>query len=133
MKNLLRLGFLFIVAHSSCVAFSHGENRAGPHNGFVRMPGPFHTEVVQDGNNGYKVYLLDLQWKAPTTKDSKVNLAVIMKDNSLINTQCDPKSEVFVCSVSKAELRDAVKLKIEAVREGIKGQVAEYPLPLQLK
>ena len=42
--------------------FAHGEDKPGPHGGYIRMPGSFHTEVVKE-KAGYRVYLLDINWK----------------------------------------------------------------------
>lgn len=52
--KLLKVLFVFIIAIGSSIAFAHGEVKAGPHNGFIRMPGAFHTELVLVGKNKLK-------------------------------------------------------------------------------
>ena len=57
MKYLI----LFASIWTATNAFAHGEDKAGPHGGFIRMPGAYHTEVVPVSKNQAKVYLLDMQ------------------------------------------------------------------------
>ncbi len=63
--------FFAIVTTLSLNVFAHGEDKPGPHGGFIRMPGAFHTEVVKE-KEGYRVYLLDINWKNPSVLDSAV-------------------------------------------------------------
>ena len=50
-------------------AFAHGEDKPGPHGGHIRMPANFHTEVIQDLDGSFHIYLLDMQFKEPIVKN----------------------------------------------------------------
>ena len=108
--------------------FSHGEDKPGPNQGFIQMPGAFHTEVVPQSKNSVQVYLLDIAWKNPTIKDSSVK-AQIGKES----VQCAPQKNFFICQFSdKIDLKSKSQLKISAVREKAVGNEAIYELPLKL-
>ena len=109
-------------------ALAHGENKPGPHGGFIRMPGVFHTEVVPTGANSFNVYLLDMAWRNPSTKKSKV--VAHLKETK---TNCSIEADHFVCQLDKnADLKETGTLTIEAMREEKIGKPAIYPLPLKL-
>lgn len=111
-------------------AFGHGEDKAGPNGGFIRMPGAFHTEVVPTTNNELKVYLLDINWKNPSTKNSSVDLLI---QNSKLS--CSAKEEkYFLCQLPKGtDLKAKGQLIVLAKREGQVGNEAKYDLPLKLQ
>lgn len=115
-------------------AWAHGEDMYGPHKGFVRMPGAFHTELVPDSKNSLKVYLLDIQWKNPSVLQAKVQI----KYNGKTEAQCDVKNSepesYFLCSFSKkVDLTKTGELKVIAEREEQKGMGVSYKLPLKLE
>lgn len=111
-------------------ALAHGEDKEGPHKGFIRMPGAFHTELVLDGKNKVIVYLLDLQWKNPSVKNS----SLIMYLNDKIKANCEKKRNFFVCTFPKdVDLLKKGILKVTAVREDQKGMEVTYRLPLKLE
>jgi hypothetical protein len=68
MKTICMLFAAILFQHT--LASAHGEDKAGPNGGFIRMPGAFHTELVPSGKDKLKVYLLDIQWKNPSLKNS---------------------------------------------------------------
>lgn len=106
----------------TATAFSHGEDKPGPHGGFIKMPSGFHTEVVPVGNNQLKVYLLDIDWKNPTTDKSTVRVNA---------TVCAAKDSYFICDLGKIfNLKKKGKLTIEATRLEQKGNTMTYDLPL---
>ena len=81
------------------VVLSHGEDRPGPHGGYVRMPSNYHTEIVLENNHTLKVYLLDINWKNPVVLNSSVELshkANGKKQNSA-TAQCEAKDSHFLC------------------------------------
>lgn len=130
----MKLQFLAIIAALSIYsinAFSHGEDKAGPHGGYVRMPGAFHTEVVKEGD-GLRVYLLDINWKNPSVKDSSVE-AVIKTGKTTDVLNCEKEKDSYLCSSKKGVLQLAGKLEILAKREGQVGATAVYPLPFKLE
>jgi hypothetical protein len=76
-------------------AFAHGEDKPGPHEGFVRMPGAFHTELVQNGPNSLNVFLLDIQWKNPSVSNS--SLVITHKTKRSLQAKCTIKEDHYAC------------------------------------
>ena len=112
--------------------FAHGEDKAGPHGGYVRMPGAFHTEVVKEGKDKLRIYLLDLAWKNPSVKDSSVE--AMIKDKKTTNIlSCEKETDSYVCSSKKGTLKLKGQLEILAMREGQVGIAAIYPLPFKFE
>lgn len=112
----------------SSQGFSHGEDKPGPNQGFIQMPGAFHTEVVPQSKNSIQVYLLDIAWKNPTVKDSSVQAKIGSE-----SVQCVAKTNFFICQFSeKIDLKSKSQLKISAVRQKAVGNEAVYELPLKL-
>jgi len=109
-------------------AYAHGEDKPGPHGGYVRMPGAFHTEVVKE-KEGYRVYLLDINWKNPSVLDSTVS-AFIQVDKNKTDLTCTKEADSYVCKSSLPQKGD---LNILAKREGQTGRTAVYKLPLKFE
>lgn len=128
-KNLL---ISSIIIFTASLVFAHGEDKFGPHKGYVRMPGAFHTEVLKDSKNSLRVYLLDINWTNPSIKDSSVE-ATIKNKQSSISLKCEAEKNSFICSSQKGELKLEGTLEIMAKREGQVGAVASYPLPFKLE
>lgn len=118
MKILLSL-----LVMSSINAFAHGENKPGPNGGHIRMPGAFHTELVLNSQSA-KVYLLDVSFKNPTTVNSQVT--VLLQDKEI---SCVRKQDHFDCPIP-AKLTHLSEIGVKAVRDGVIGREAKYPLPL---
>lgn len=129
-KYILQFVTIFIVSALSVFSYSHGEDKPGPHQGHIRMPGAFHTELVITANRKIKVYLLDINWQNPTVKNS--SLQVIYKTNKKPEkANCYVTSDHYTCEFSKkVDLTKKGILNIEAEREGNKGTTAVYDLPL---
>lgn len=125
MKSLLTL-FLLTVSVKS---FGHGEDKFGPNGGYLKMPGGFHTEVVPEKDGKLKVYLLDINFKSPVVKNSKV-MATINNGNKK-DVTCISKRDHFLCETTKADLKKGT-LNVVAVRSTVKGTEAVYELPLAL-
>lgn len=112
-------------------AFGHGEDKPGPNGGYIRMPGAFHTELVQINDQKFKVYLLDINWKNPTTKDSSIEALIKFKAES-ISASCKTESTVFVCDVPKGKsLKSAKEISLKAKRQNAVGAAVSYELPLR--
>ena len=112
------------------LVFAHGEDKYGPNNGFVRMPGAFHTELVPNGKNKLKVFLLDIQWKNPSIVKSKLQI----KYNNKIDAQCEIQDNFYNCTFPKSvNLTKKGELKVMAEREEQKGMEVSYKLPLKLE
>lgn len=129
---LKKIPILFLlVIFSPAFANAHGENKPGPHGGFIRMPGAFHTEVVQVGADKAKIYLLDMNWKEPSVKNSKLEVRVGAKGSATCAIQAE---SYFLCSFPKGiDLSKKGTLKIKAQREGQMGNEISYELPLKLQ
>lgn len=112
---------------SSFNVFGHGENKPGPHGGSIQMPGAFHTELLLKPGMA-TVYLLDIAFSNPTTENSKVALTVIHNAKSVI-VECTANKTFFECPFPQ-KLTPLTGIKINAVRKGLKGKEAFYPLPL---
>lgn len=115
-------------------ALSHGEDRPGPNGGFIKMPGAFHTEVVLEGKNALKVFLLDMEWKNPSVMNSSVEVSAKSKNKkSAIKANCTPKDTFLLCQFPKnTDLTKKGSLTVKAQREGAVGNSVDYDLPLQL-
>jgi len=126
--------FVLLVLLVSQYASAHGEDKYGPHKGFVRMPGAFHTELVLDGQNQLKVYLLDIEWKNPSVKKSQVQVKYNNKTDAKCDVQSKESDSYFLCVFpAKVDLNKKGELKVIAVREEQKGAEAIYKLPLKLE
>lgn len=129
MKKMM-IVFLLAISWFAQPAFSHGEDKPGPNQGYIRMPGGFHTEVVPNGDTSLKVFLLDIGFKNPVTKDS--TLKVSLKDGDLaVNLSCEPSEEFFKCTLPKGSNLKSGTLELQATRLGAAGILVRYPLPLR--
>lgn len=126
-KNTAKAFMVTLLLLSPQAALSHGEDRPGPHGGHIRMPGVFHTEVVQAGKDTAKIYLLDLHWKNPTRK-GKVEARLGKKVAT-----CRARDDHFSCVFPKESDLSKGILTILAEREGDKGVEVFYELPLRHK
>ena len=130
MKKIFKITLFTIFCMSAEFVFAHGEDKSGPHGGFVRMPGAFHTELVPDGKNKLKVFLLDIQWKNPSVKKSNLQI----KYNNKIDAKCEILRNFYICAFPKSvNLTKKGELKVTAEREEQKGMEVSYPLPLKLE
>lgn len=111
-------------------AFAHGENKFGPHKGYIRMPGAFHTELVPAENNSFLVYLMDVNNKMPTTKESSLTL-VYNSDESIV-FECKPTDDHYSCNTDKKVNLTKGQITLKPSRLGRKGKEAIYDLPLSL-
>lgn len=123
MKSVITLLFVPLLS------WAHGENKPGPHGGHVQMPGAFHTEIVPDKEQGFQVYLLDINFQNPTIKNSKVEAFVQNKDGKT-NFSCNTMAENHFHCVPNQKYPTQGKLIIKAMRENASGNEAVYPLPL---
>lgn len=112
-------------------AFAHGEDKPGPHGGVIRMPGAFHTEVVAQGDNAIDVYLLDINWKDPTVKDSSVSVSHV-DGKRLTALKCQARENLFSCEAGSRALRSGA-LYVKSSRLRMEGIEVTYPLPLRIE
>ena len=122
--------FLIFMAMFPLKLFAHGEDKLGPHGGFIRMPGAFHTEVLQKNGNLF-VYILDVTWKDPQTENSSVE-AFLKKNGKESSLVCSAKKDVFQCTLPRNEKLEAGELIVKGKRGTVPPGVAIYDLPLRL-
>ncbi|MEY4632224.1 MAG: hypothetical protein RIQ81_2344 [Pseudomonadota bacterium] len=131
-KSAIKKFFPFIFLIMEFKALGHGESKPGPNGGHVRMPGAFHTELVPAGDKkAFKIFLLDLNFNSPLVKKSSVKLEYSGSDNA--QAICKPAKDFFDCQFKSPIPQDVGVLKVSATRQGIKGAVAEYQLPLKFQ
>lgn len=126
--TLVHLALIMSISIFSKFAFAHGENIPGPHGGYIRMPGAFHTELLPE-KDGYRVFLLDINWKNPSVMDSSVS-AVLVINSKKTELICNKESDSFFC---KPKSTTAGILEITAKREGQNGGISSYQLPLKFE
>ncbi len=135
-RFLLVAIFSFLMTDSSFV-LAHGEDQPGPNGGEIRMPGAFHTEILVQGKDQVRVYLLDMDWKNPTVNESKVevsHLIDIAGKTKRHHAQCLKKNDFYLCRFLKdVDLAKGGRLQVTAQREKQKGNVVTYDLPLKFK
>jgi len=130
MKTI-QFAVIFFAVIGCSSAFSHGEDHPGPNGGSIQMPGAFHTEAVMINKNELKVFLLDMDWKNPTVKDSSVS--VIFQTKTKYESKCEKNENAFICTFDKtADLNKKGKLIVSATREKQVGNTAEYKTPLKV-
>lgn len=131
MKTLKQL-FPILITIIAMRAGAHGEDRLGPNGGYIKMPGAFHTELVPTEKNSFKIYLLDLEWKNPSTKNSSVALSFHSKEKAI--AKCGIEKNYYLCSFDpKIDLTKKGELIVQSKREGQVGNEAKYSVPLTLE
>ena len=128
LLSLILLSNLMI----STSAFAHGEDKYGPNNGFIKMPGAFHTEVVPEKDGSYLVYLVDFYNKNPTVKDSAVEFQV-KNNEKVITFDCKIVKNTYYKCTTNEKISDNGQIILTAKRLGSQGKPATYDLPLKLK
>ena len=130
--TLYASGISLVCALAATNALGHGEDKFGPHKGFVRMPGAFHTELVAEGGKAH-IYLLDVDWKNPTVEGSSVK-AKLQRGKARYEMKCSPAKDYFVCeNVVVTAFQDKDLLEVSAERNGQSGIPVNYEWPLILK
>lgn len=126
MKIVTLLSFFL----SSEIVLAHGMNKLGPNGGYIRMPGAFHTELVDKGNK-MRVYLLDIQFKNPVTADSSVSIKY--KGSKESEYACIKSQNYFECKKPDSGLKNVKEVILNATRNKSKGGEAVYTVPLKLE
>lgn len=125
-NKLLALGLLLFAISIS----AHGSDKPGPHGGKIQMPGPFHTEILNYQDKGFKVYLLDMNFENPVSKNSSVKAKIKTKEKE-ISLTCTPHPDHFYCEKNSSNIKNEVELSILAERNFAKGIEIKYQLPLK--
>jgi hypothetical protein len=125
--------FLFFTATllSGLLAFAHGEDKPGPNGGHIKMPANFHTEVIADKDGSFHIYLLDIQFKNPTVKNSEIK-AYVMNGKKKTSLKCSVMGENHFHCKGRKPIKFANSLVVKAKREGTWASMdAKYSLPLK--
>lgn len=140
-KQTIPLLTILLVLLLQTYGFSHGEDKLGPHKGYIRMPGSYHTEVKQHGTSSFTIYLLDMHWKNPSTHQSEVTgylmRSIRLKDghntDQKIPLMCTAHRTSFLCQTTQSiQTQPGDQLFLNTTRDGQKGGVVNYALPLSL-
>lgn len=126
IKFVTFLSILVISNHT----FAHGMNKHGPHGGYIKMPGAFHTELVDNGTKMH-VYLLDMVFKYPMIENSSVKIKYVGKTE--IEFTCSKNVDHFVCEKPKDVLTNYKEVILNTIRNNNKAREAIYRLPLNLE
>lgn len=137
--NKINLFFsvFILVSLLGSTLWGHGEDKTGPHGGFIRMPGSFHTEVVDEKDGAFSVYLLDIEFKNPVVADSEVKAFVLtgrkrQADKKKLELKCEVVGGDHFRCVADKKVKNLNKLILKVVRSGVKGTgEAIYDLPLK--
>lgn len=119
------LGLLF-----TTLGYSHGMDKPGPHGGYIRMPGAYHTEVVPMQEGGWRVYLLSDNLKEPTTRRSVVSGHLETK-GGIVPLKCVALTDYFQCTSQISLDVTPAQLRIRSSRDGGAPGLAIYRLPLK--
>ena len=127
IKLYLNISLTLLLGVVPSQVLAHGEDKPGPHGGWVRMPGSFHTEVVPISNQELRVYLLDIGFANPITTDSKVEFS--LNDGEM--QRCAASVDFFTCTLVQPDYLDSSgALTIKATRANSSGAPVKYELPL---
>jgi hypothetical protein len=131
MNKLLSFTLCSLTLALTNAAYAHGEEQPGPHNGFIKMPGAYHVELIPH-KNSIDIMLLDIDFKDPIVLNSNVNVKI--KSGKVVTTlQCTAKNDHFNCPASKKLLNSKGILTVKSKRDRSEGMSVNYSLPLQTK
>ena len=116
--KLFKIVFLLSLLTNLNLAFAHGEDKPGPNSGYIRMPGAYHTEIIQDGKSALKVYILDLQFKNPSTDQNKLEIS----HSSKVKATCEPKDNYYQCTFPET---------VDLLKKGNLTVASQLHIPLQ--
>lgn len=126
MKIFIMLLFVF-----GTNVYSHGENQLGPHKGYVRMPGAFHTELVPLSDTKFKLYLLDVRWKNPSVENSKLSMVILDKELAGA-VSCNKEKKYYTCELPDGYSLKSGKITVKSSYKNLPGIEVSYILPLGL-
>jgi len=126
----MKLFSLLISILVSLNVFAHGEDTPGPHNGYVKMLGTFHVEAAADTDGSFHVFLLDVNFKNPTIKNSSIEMNFVHGGTKNPFTCKVMGGNHFHCKPQGKYNLQRGKLFVKAKREGAVGE-GSYDLPLK--
>ena len=106
---------------------AHKMDEPGPHQGIIKMPASFHTELVKKKNNMFQVYLLDQDLQNPSIAKSGVEFW-FKAGAKEFEFKCEPQeNEYFLCQTD-AKVPAKGKVTLKTYREGIIANDAIYDI-----
>ena len=101
----------------------------GPHGGYLRTLGDFHSELVLNGKKGARVYLLNKEDKNPIADAASVYF-MLHSGKFDTNYYCAPTGHHFECRLPRPLARsNGDVITIKAIRKG-KTDHFRYEFPL---
>ncbi|WP_413291513.1 hypothetical protein [Bdellovibrio sp. HCB337] len=122
--------FLAALLLVPALSWAHGEDKPGPHGGHIKMPGAFHVELNMDKDQSLHIFLLDMEFKNPTVKDSKI-AATARHKKSLIKFNCSVMGSNHFHCIPEKKYPAKGEIVIQATRDNAVGNEVKYPLPLK--
>jgi hypothetical protein len=133
--NFLKSTLLSLLLTATGRVYAHGMNALGPHGGYIKMPGDFHTELVETKTN-FHLYLLDMKFQNPTTENSSVSITYNSSSNSTVNssspTVCEAVKNNFICLKPKDGMKEIKSITFSIKKKQGPPRSALYHWPLKL-
>lgn len=115
---------------SEPISLAHGESQPGPHNGFIRMPGTYHTELVMDQPTAtLQIYILDMNFKPLNTDQAEIH-AFYTQDKAPNQRQklpCAKRGSFFACKAREIRL-DSGTIFVQSKLRNENGKDVAYAL-----
>ncbi len=128
---MTRFFLLLFVLTLPIHVFSRSESEAGPHGGYIKMPGAFHVELVPISKERLQFYLLDMDFKNPTIEKSSVQVRW-RRNGQAKSLLCYSKKINFECVLPKElGLKKFVEIEVLSTRNETTGAFVKYPFPFR--
>ncbi|MBC7712148.1 MAG: hypothetical protein H7177_02350 [Rhizobacter sp.] len=118
---------LLLTVFLSTNAFAHRMNKPGPNNGFIRMPGTYHIELVAQ-KNIIKFFFLDIGFKPLPTTKATVKMA--LKGLTEVAVSCVKETQFFLCDMKDANMNKYSEIDVKTSKAGEKEVTSIYKIPL---
>jgi hypothetical protein len=112
-------------------AFAHGANKAGPHGGYIRMPGNYHIELVPAENKEIKVYFLDMTFAPVSLEEAQVTMT--LKGKKTLKAECLKEQHFFRCDTKDQSFKNYREVIVESSRDGKGLTSSVYKIPLSFQ
>jgi hypothetical protein len=119
---------IFAAFALSASSYAHGMNKAGPHGGYVRMPGTYHVELVPAGKE-LKVYFLDMNFAPIPINQASVTLT--LNGKKPLKAQCLKEMHFFRCDTNEQSIKNYKEVLLETSKDGETPATSNYKIPLK--
>jgi hypothetical protein len=113
---------------TSMPLYAHGMNKAGPHGGYIRMPGTYHVELVPAAKE-IKVYFLDMNFAPIPLNQAHVTLT--LNGKKPLKAQCLREMHFFRCDTNEQSFKNFKELILESSKDGEPMATSSYKIPLK--